>query len=80
MKTCKTCKYWGNVVEKQTKQCYCYHPKIGRHDTFGKDQVSLENRGTATGIQTGPDFGCVHYEPIAQFQGGLCVTKFSLLA
>jgi hypothetical protein len=51
---CKTCKHWGMEFGN------CEHPWVGgpaRHEIDG----AQDGEGYS-GIYTGPEFGCVHYE------------------
>lgn len=62
MSTCCTCAHWQWPYEDDEAKHLCCHPKIGSCVTESKDGADIENRGDATGIVTGAQFGCVHHE------------------
>lgn len=66
MNTCKNCKWWStkipiNVTTKKPMPelpRYCCHPNTNREGV--KDgMISDDGYG---GVETGPDFGCIHFE------------------
>lgn len=78
MNTCKTCKWWadsaGTFIEsKELKKLVpsmdpyhpCNCPKINQdvHANPAMDGAAAENMDGHPYFVTGPDFGCIHYEP-----------------
>ena len=53
--TCKDCKWWG-----RDEYHYCENPNIGVKGKFNDDCAWSEDPFCS--IQTGPDFGCIHWE------------------
>lgn len=80
MSTCKDCKHWGKLHPPEYydswptfgwKKLPCEYEPTGRLDIELADDcavaaVSGHDGGThAHEIYTGPDFGCIHWEPHA---------------
>src|SRR5687767_2121879 len=66
METCKTCKWWclpdDGAGSHPPKRGQCIHPKL-RPNNEAQDGA----RGGGHydyGVLTGPDFGCVHHQPL----------------
>lgn len=65
MGTCKDCKHWGKEISQKDKpnlQRECLSFKVGDcpDDDGLKDQYE-----EFYGIETGPDFGCVHFQSLS---------------
>lgn len=69
MNTCSTCKWWRESYRHETKKstfkgCDCPKLKQGYGNTSedcASDEAIIED-DEGWGIQTGPDFGCIHHE------------------
>ena len=71
METCKTCLWWeGRGKETVSKRRGCVHPKIGESHAISSagnwDATDVLEYPYDEGgqIATGPDFGCIHHQPI----------------
>ncbi len=68
MKTCKDCKWWatawwdGTPYPLDAVHRICDHPKIDTPDVDDRDTL-FSNADVDYGTTTGPDFGCIHFEP-----------------
>jgi len=65
MKTCKTCKFWGNpdLPKYMSLHLVCTHEKLAEDmgDNRSSDALLYPyNEGGA--FFAGPDFGCIHHE------------------
>lgn len=67
MKTCWTCKYWGNHSVNRApphfRGCDCPKHCTGYHVDHVPDDGMLAEDDEGWGFVTGPDFGCVNHEP-----------------
>jgi hypothetical protein len=75
MALCKTCKHWcgngpfGDAGGLLPPQALCEKSQLSaeaeepREKTLDK-AYALESGGTWNGIWAGPEFGCIHHEPI----------------
>lgn len=70
MKTCSTCKHWGNLSKYwddskyKLKRCDSEKYLIGylfEEEEFGDSDVNVEG-DEGWGFRTGPLFGCIHHE------------------
>ena len=65
MGRCKTCQWWKEYAHGP-HLCQC--PKLclwlieGYRDNAGDDFATVECEGGFHAIETGPEFGCVHWE------------------
>ena len=64
MNTCDTCSHWQWPYGDDGERHLCCHPSVGSREVPFRDGAKIENRGDATGIITGPKFGCVHWEAL----------------
>lgn len=67
LESCKTCKWWGeeawDIPHKQSRECE-NHDKIGETFEVKADVDTMVYSYNESGrFWTGPEFGCVHYEP-----------------
>jgi hypothetical protein len=57
---CRTCKWWKSEIESEGE---CWHPKV---ESNGWPRRSLDGAWYSYDeggcIETGPEFGCVHWE------------------
>ena len=59
--TCKDCKYW-RPKELSHAVCHpCDHGKVGQEAADGIFEEGMTYYHER--IHTGPDFGCIHFEP-----------------
>ena len=61
MKTCKNCKWWGGVYEG----CCDFIDTIHNSDPLTAVHISFrvsDDTGLDIRLQTGPEFGCVHFK------------------
>lgn len=67
-KLCKNCKWYFNPCEKPTG--VCHHPKVGLHfqaidymlEQNNLDIAFVAHQPTNQYIESGQNFGCVHWE------------------
>ena len=68
---CKDCKHWGNNQgynddkDNRLKSCSCPAMHYGYHvdtEEVKDNHVHIED-DEGWGMTTGPDFGCIHFEP-----------------
>jgi hypothetical protein len=59
---CKDCKSWDapDVKDREPFRGHCKSPKVG--GALGEDDDGAMDNEAYGGIDTGPDFGCVHWE------------------
>lgn len=63
-KTCFYCAWWGEKSEDPGFRM-CGSPKCRNDYLADKDSFGCRNGEPMNGgvVTTGPDFGCIHYEP-----------------
>lgn len=54
--TCKACRWWPSKILRG----HCLHPRMT--DAFDEYRDGASDVEGCLGIDTGPDFGCIHYE------------------
>jgi hypothetical protein len=59
MNTCKSCRWWNSRANRFTKQRACDNPRL---ISFGEDGLNSDDFGQETELETGPDFGCIHWD------------------
>lgn len=59
--TCKECKWWGDSLSEECdhRQCMSGNFTGNLYD----EKRTKEGLSYYHGVQTGPDFGCIHWEP-----------------
>jgi hypothetical protein len=57
---CKDCKWWGSKAWIGPGRNHCDHPKVANGN--GEDADGAMDSEEYGGIDTGPEFGCVHWE------------------
>lgn len=57
--TCKDCRHWGDDNQGETRMCANPKCEVGY---FGYG-TKPDGFGGTDGVYTGPDFGCVLFEP-----------------
>lgn len=64
MKTCKTCKYWGEEIYEhpQGKHFLCTNEKIDGTQSWDEDAIISKTE--MYGLSTGPNFGCIHHAEV----------------
>jgi hypothetical protein len=65
MEHCKTCRLW----DKATKDCLSNGLRYGTEEEIDDEpdiliHFDFEGIRFGVGLKTGPDFGCVHHQPI----------------
>ena len=72
MSTCKDCKHWAfDALSGIHNYGSCSHPTNGNDDEpedgFGRWMVDFigSRPDSMISAETGPDFGCIHWEPQA---------------
>lgn len=55
MNTCKDCRWWY-----QSFFNFCEHEKLSKEIAGESDRAWCDDN--LSGIETGPDFGCIHWE------------------
>lgn len=61
-KLCKTCRHWEKDQPPWTDGT-CEHPKMSSIDIpEGSDTCTANDGGSMRVINTGPDFGCIHWQ------------------
>lgn len=63
MNTCKDCKFWGSIIESErNNKKHCGHEKVSCGSSKDSDSLDAGCDGYDYGIETGPDFGCIHWK------------------
>lgn len=62
MSTCKECRWWIGYPKEGSPLRSCMMPKLLKMPTPPPSDGALPGYMPEFGIDTGPDFGCIHFE------------------
>lgn len=66
MRTCKECRWWTGHHKEGNPLRACTMPKLMTMQSPLPSDAALASYMPIMGIDTGPDFGCIHFEQPTQ--------------